>query len=134
MKTPTLLGVIGSILLAAEASAYEQLTHAAMTQSAYLRSHLGSLDHLLQNSLGLSGFWAGSTDGVYFDLAEFSEADALPHYWQDFENAPLRDRFPPNDASPRAWLLRGAIREDDNPNEEPPTPQDVSPGLRRPLH
>ncbi len=27
----------------------------------------------------------------------------------------------------------GAIREDDNPNEDPPTPQDIQPGLKRPL-
>jgi hypothetical protein len=32
------------------------------------------------------------------------------------------------------WLLYGAIREDDNPNEDPRTPQDVETGLRRPLH
>jgi hypothetical protein len=28
----------------------------------------------------------------------------------------------------------GAIREDDNPAEDPPTPQDIAPGLKRPLH
>src|SRR5204863_4702879 len=60
--------------------------------------------------------------------------DASPRLWQSFENDAIRDRLPPNDSSPRAWLLRGAIREDDNPSEDPPTPQDVSPGLRRPLH
>jgi hypothetical protein len=32
------------------------------------------------------------------------------------------------------WLTFGAIREDDNPTEDPPTPQDVTPGLRRPLN
>jgi hypothetical protein len=30
--------------------------------------------------------------------------------------------------------MYGAIREDDNPSEDPPTPQDVTPGLKRPLH
>src|SRR5207244_6714771 len=55
--------------------------------------------------------------------------------WQQYEN----DMLPPLGLTSRstaieAWLLRGAIREDDNPNEDPPTPQDVSPGLRRPLH
>ncbi len=34
---------------------------------------------------------------------------------------------------PETWLMYGAIREDDNPSEDPPTPQDVSPGLLRPL-
>jgi len=33
-----------------------------------------------------------------------------------------------------AWIVFGAIREDDNPSEDPPTPQDIAPGLRRPLH
>ena len=32
------------------------------------------------------------------------------------------------------WLMYGAIREDDNPSEDPPTPQDISPGLLRPLN
>ena len=35
---------------------------------------------------------------------------------------------------PQAWLMYGAIREDDNPSEDPPTPQDVNPGLLRPLN
>ena len=30
--------------------------------------------------------------------------------------------------------MYGAIREDDNPSEDPPTPQDISPGLLRPLN
>jgi hypothetical protein len=30
--------------------------------------------------------------------------------------------------------MYGAIREDDNPSEDPPTPQDVNPGLKRPLN
>ncbi len=39
------------------------------------------------------------------------------------------------DATPTlTWLLYGAVREDDNPSEDPPTPQDVAPGLRRPLN
>ena len=32
------------------------------------------------------------------------------------------------------WLMFGSIREDDNPDEDPPTPQDIQTGLRRPLH
>ncbi|MGE5171819.1 MAG: hypothetical protein ACM3JC_15765, partial [Rudaea sp.] len=32
------------------------------------------------------------------------------------------------------WLMFGAIREDDNRSEDPPTPQDVAPGIARPLH
>ena len=31
-------------------------------------------------------------------------------------------------------MMFGSIREDDNPNEDPPTPQDIQPGIKRPLH
>ena len=34
----------------------------------------------------------------------------------------------------QTWVMYGAIREDDNPSEDPPTPQDVEGGISRPLH
>ncbi|MGH8801993.1 MAG: hypothetical protein ACREX6_06825, partial [Casimicrobiaceae bacterium] len=33
----------------------------------------------------------------------------------------------------RAWLMYGAIREDDNTDEDPPTPHDIFPPISRPL-
>ena len=32
-------------------------------------------------------------------------------------------------SQPLIWTMFGAIREDDNPNEDPPTPQDIQPGM-----
>ncbi len=74
--------------------------------------------------------------GRYFDFANAYDGTLGElRLWQPYENNVLRDLSGfPLSSLPKDWITRGAIREDDNPTEEPPTPQDVSPGLRRPLH
>ena len=116
--------------LSSTASAYEQATHAVITSQAFIRSELGN--PILSSNLGLPVYWAAGTNATYYDIAEFITADSKT--WKDYETNIIRDVREVSDSSPRSWLLRGAIREDDNPNEDPPTPQDISPSLRRPLH
>src|SRR5690349_3202950 len=116
--------------LSSTASAYEQATHAVITSQAFIRSELGN--PILSSNLGVPVYWAAGTNATYYDIAEFITADSKT--WKDYETNIIRDVREVSDSSPRSWLLRGAIREDDNPNEDPPTPQDISPSLRRPLH
>jgi len=129
-------GAAAFVLLTSHAVGYEQTTHAAITAAAVSASVLGDSSRTVVRSLGLDGF-APMGDGTrYFEfissLAGESAYDRTAQRYE-IEILNLLIREEPID-SPRRWLMYGAIREDDNPNEDPPTPQDVEIGLRRPLH
>jgi hypothetical protein len=126
--------------LSCNAFAYEQATHALLTSVAFDVSYFsvasGSPDSL-SDRLGLNTYAPFGDDKTYFErvatmagTAEFLRATQL------FESRILADLFKSSEDPPpiQRWLMNGAIREDDNPSEDPPTPQDVAPGLRRPLH
>ena len=123
-------------LVTSSALAYEQFTHAAMTRAAVSRSALQAPDNRLVKNLDLLGVAPLDSLGRYFDLVDpFQGAlGAVLRTWQIYENDMLQIFGPTFDSSIGDWVTRGAIREDDNPSEQPPTPQDVSPGLKRPLH
>ncbi|HLX29465.1 MAG TPA: hypothetical protein VKV24_13360, partial [Casimicrobiaceae bacterium] len=120
--------------------AYEQATHAVITRAAFSASDLGagSLDSLspLQRSLGLDVV-SPLGDGVtYFEfIGNISGISPYQRTAQPYEKKILKDlETDPQTSAPMVWLMYGAIREDDNPNETPRTPQDVEAGIRRPLH
>ena len=123
-------------LAATSAFAYEQATHAATTNAAFAASSLSAPFNPLVRTLGLDGF-APLGDGLrYFEfISNIQGVAAYERTAQPFE-IQIVDSLTPNEPtnSVRRWLMYGAIREDDNPNEDPATPQDVETGLRRPLH
>jgi hypothetical protein len=122
------------------AQAYEQATHAALTARAFLSSDLfgssGGFSTLIRE-LGLDTFEPFGKDEAYFEVLTTSvNTVRLPRVPQSYERAMLLDVFGRSGISayPERWLIYGAIREDDNPSEDPPTPQDVAPGVLRPLN
>ena len=135
LSSAALLLVLGGWIPGA--MAYEQATHAILTQHAFAASVFGGggpVDPTTQ-SLGLESFAVFNDVNNYFEPALSWTYLPLARTTQDYEKRMIK----PLDVDPTTsklaiWLMYGAIREDDNPNEDPPTPQDVAPGLRRPLH
>ena len=118
---------------------YEQATHAKITQFAYERSQLapdsgGNLSSLAR-SLGLDNYAPLGTGKRYFETStRFSHGIPIAHESQDYELQVLEQlRIRPEIDRVRMWLMYGAIREDDNMDEDPPTPRDIFPPLSRPL-
>ena len=108
-----------------------------MTDAAISISALGDPEKKLIGSLGLDGLAPLGDGSRYFefiptDTGSMSTVDRTPQLYEINMLRVLTPNEPVN--SLRRWLMYGAIREDDNPNEDPPTPQDVERGLRRPLH
>lgn len=120
------------------AGAYEQATHALITKYAVNSSLLGSdtpeLPSLVR-ALGLDQWLPLGNKNRYFEVStRFSQGQAMEHTAQDYElkivdHFDVKSRVDPL----RAWLMYGAIREDDNTDEDPPTPRDIFPPLSRPL-
>jgi len=122
------------------ALAYEQATHASMTRSAFFASSLGSLSgdgfSPLLRSLGLDGYQPFGDGAGYFEfISNVAGVSAYDRRAQNYEKQILRSIGTSTDQDlALVWLMYGAIREDDNPSEDPPTPQDVETGTSRPLH
>jgi len=119
---------------------YEQATHALITNSALLRSDLvgasGEMSSPLVRSLGLDGYRPLGNGRTYFEfIGTLLGVSAYERTSQRFEQDILdRLKLKWRETPIQSWVLFGAIREDDNPSESPPTPQDVEAGIRRPLH
>ncbi|HEX6795139.1 MAG TPA: hypothetical protein VF304_14920 [Casimicrobiaceae bacterium] len=130
------LGMAAISLTAIHAQAYEQATHAAITDAAFSISILGDGSRSLVRSLGLDTFAPLGEGTYYFEfISNVQGITAYDRKAQPFEIG-IVEKVASSAKSDvlRTWLLYGAIREDDNPNEDPATPQDVETGVRRPLH
>jgi hypothetical protein len=134
------LVLLAILAVVGEARAYEQATHAAITEAAYVLSDLGIADAAtippLVRTLGLDGFAPLGDGRRYFEFIG-SPAGLAPfeRTTQQYEQGILRSLDVVPGADPLlTWLMYGAIREDDNASEDPATPQDVAPGVRRPLN
>ncbi|MEO8535990.1 MAG: hypothetical protein ABI533_00570, partial [Betaproteobacteria bacterium] len=117
------------------ADAYEQATHAFITLAA-IDQTATSAGISLGRRLGVDTLLALTEQRDYFEVISLSTSSIIiPREAQRYEVA-IADAFDIHLRSDpvSAWLLFGSVREDDNPSEDPPTPQDVSPGLRRPLN
>src|SRR5579864_1326472 len=132
--------IIAGCCMVSVAQAYEQATHAALTESAFILSDLGNRSTTifspLVKSLGVDGFATlGVATGYFEFVGNITGVNAYPRKAQDYERKIL-GRISPAATVNLAlnWLIFGAIREDDNPSEDPPTPQDVGTGISRPLH
>lgn len=118
---------------------YEQATHAKITQFAYVWSRLGpdSSGDLapLARALGLDHYAPLGDGKDYFETGtRYSQGAPIPHRTQPYELDILDQLDAEFETDPlRAWLMYGAIREDDNRDEDPPTPRDIFPPLSRPL-
>jgi hypothetical protein len=123
-------------LSGSSALAYEQVTHALITQEAYYRSLLPSVSTQSSglDALGLNGLSPLGSEFRYFELGANLIGGAAIRYAQEYEKNRVRSLSSSLENSPLTWLMFGAIREDDNPNEDPPTPQDVEPDVKRPIH
>lgn len=137
MKNLLILLVV-CFVTARNAECYEQATHALITARAFTIASLNegqptdagaSIKTLGLNTL----FPIGET---YFEFMESLDLlAAVQHQSDKYEQAMaafFNLRVATNPV--QTWLMYGAIREDDNPSEDPPTPQDISPGLLRPLN
>ena len=122
------------------ASAYEQATHGYLTQRAYAASELGSVPDdgapPLTVRLGLDGYLPfGGLDRYFEFITTAFGTSAYQRHSQPYEKK-IRTALDSDSIADQAliWLMFGSIREDDNPDEDPPTPQDIQTGLKRPLH
>ena len=90
----------------------------------------------LVRNLGLDGFRPLGSGETYFEFIPDSISPwVVERKGRQYEIDILDDlKYDRSQDLIQTWLMFGAIREDDNPSEDPPTPQDVAPGLRRPLH
>ena len=126
------------LMTATNAVAYEQATHAGLTKRAFAESEFGIQGgpNTLAAQLGLNGLNPTDRAENYFLFVEqILDLAAFMHSAQQYEKDMLDSlSFARIPITPETWLMYGAIREDDNPSEDPPTPQDVSPGLLRPLN
>ncbi len=134
MREFILIAIIASVC--ESAVGYEQQTHAAITAAAIDRSLLGAANQNIRSSLGIANADALSSSLEYFEIYDqtLGSLGVVLHAAQDYENDMIDRLRLMTGPTLDAWLVRGAIREDDNAEEDPPTPQDVSPGLKRPLH
>ena len=118
------------VLLSSSAFAYEFGTHGVMTYKAWLRFSFDSPDALTNLGLVDNGN-AFSTDG-YFDV--LGQREEL-RFGKDFEKDLLTTLFknnsnglPKNEPfSVAGWLVRGAIREDDDSSSDDPSPKGDDP-------
>jgi len=129
-----------TLIFAVHAIAYEQATHALITRNALLQSNLigasGEEFSPLVSSLGLDSYLPLGSSEYYFEFigtlvgSNSYQRKAQPYEKTILDNLKLKWMQTPI----QTWVMFGAIREDDNPSEDPPTPQDVETGLSRPLH
>jgi hypothetical protein len=130
--------LLTAILASTSANGYEQATHAQVTNAALGRSLLESTGSLspLAVSLGLGMYGVLSPADSYYEFLDTLTGIAVyERRIQPYENRMVTTVAPGWTENPiQAWFMFGAIREDDNPGEDPPTPQDVATGLPRPLH
>jgi hypothetical protein len=135
-----LIVFVGLCFIACGACAYEQASHGLITRYAFAASDLGGTTSdsvaSLTRGLGLDGFAPFGRGIGYFEFAEnLAGLSAFGRTTQDYERGMLKDLgVQAEENFTLTWLMYGAIREDDNPSEDPPTPQDVTPGLKRPLN
>lgn len=117
------------------ALAYEQATHAFITRTAIELSEQ-AVGAKLVKRLDLDTLLLLQERVDYFEMLSLSNTvAAIPRKAAEYERRIAKDFNVSVTTDPvSAWLLFGSVREDDNPSEDPPTPQDVSPGLRRPLN
>lgn len=137
MKLHHLLAAFTLLSAVAHVHAYEQATHAIITIAAFQTSSLASQrSTALLNSLGLNNYAPLGDSTKYFELVDgLGGLSAFQHKSQKYERDILAAfNIKPAVEPVLSWMIFGAIREDDNPSEDPPTPQDVTPGLKRPLN
>ncbi|MHB8495229.1 MAG: hypothetical protein ACYC9Z_16200 [Casimicrobiaceae bacterium] len=131
--------VLAAFVVASESAAYDQATHGFLTRDAYATSILASAvdagDSSVLARLGLNGYSPfGGLDRYFEFITTAFGTKAYERHSQDYERRMLKSlKFELSNNPALVWTMFGAIREDDNPNEDPPTPQDIQPGLKRPL-
>src|SRR5437588_8387372 len=118
-------------------AAYEQATHAAMTREAYVQSFLNPSVSDLLARLGLDDT-AEKLGPIYLDIANsstvvrFASPSSPPNFSEKkIAEANGSSAFKPALPSLTAWLMLGAIREDDGPFDAGAlenTPQDEPDG------
>src|SRR5690348_5282396 len=127
MKLGRVMPVLLLLVFSDIACAYEQATHAVLTMAAFQNSQLfNSESGGLLKTLGLDGYAPLGNGLSYFELINGLDGlSADLRKPQDYELGILADRNVTVARDPiKSWLAFGAIREDDNPSEDPPTPQD----------
>ena len=131
--------LVAALTVVLDAAAYEQATHGLLTRQAYAASEFGSVfddgASPLIVRLGLDGYLPVGGPDQYFEFITTAfGTSTYKRQSQNYEKRMLDGlRVTPTADPPLVWMMFGSIREDDNPNEDPPTPQDIQPGLKRPL-
>ena len=135
----TRIVMAAALAVSFNAPAYDQATHGLLTRQAYATSQLGSVPDdgapSLTVHLGLNGYLPFGDVDRYFELITTAFGTSVyQRHSQPYELKILGALHVDLVNDPAlTWTIFGAVREDDNPNEDPPTPQDIQPGLKRPL-
>lgn len=137
MKPRHTLAALFFCLSATGVHGYEQATHASVTIAAFRASSFADeTSASLTKSLGLDTYAPLGDSAAYFEMADgLDSLSAFARNSKKYEqDMSAKFGLKALEAPVLTWLVFGAIREDDNPSEDPPTPQDVTPGLKRPLN
>ena len=122
MKTKKYLAVFLVLLVVQQAKSYDVTTHAMLTYQAYLQSDLSKqpllqglgIEYLVPKSSLFSNAYFDSKDGVAIKRKNIaSYEDKIINDLRSEKNAPLINYA----LDLPAWLMRGAIREDDGSYE-----------------
>ena len=131
--------LVAALAVAFDATAYEQATHGLLTTQAYAASEFGSPPDdgppPISLRLGLDGYLPFGGLDLYFEFITTAFGTSVyQRHSQPYEKK-IRTALDSDSVADQAliWLMFGSVREDDNPDEDPPTPQDIQPGLKRPL-
>ncbi len=131
--------IVLALAVSFNAPAYDQATHGLLTRQAYAASQFGNVPDdgapPLTVRLGLDGYLPfGGVDQYFEFITSAFNTSVLERHSQNYEKRMLDGLHVKLTGDPALiWTMFGSIREDDNPNEDPPTPQDIQPGLKRPL-
>ena len=133
--------IVSRLCIGSHGKAYEQATHAVFTTNLHFSNPTSATARPIFSApwlypLGVDSFATlGVAKGYFEFIGNITGVSAYPRTAQDSRNQDHRPlRAQGRQTSIQIGLIFGAIREDDNPSEDPPTPQDVETGISRPLH
>ena len=121
-----LLAAVISVCVSTGAQAFEVTTHGALTREAwatFMRDDPGLLDRL-----GIKNVDDPFGTKLYFDYRPTETTGPRVREGNGFELGIMETLSVSDPFSPRGWMIRGAIREDDDIDPEDPSPKEDSYG------
>ena len=117
-----LLIVLWACLNLSGAHAFEVTTHGAITQKAWAR--FLAVDPDVLKRLGIRDTDDAFNTASYYDFRPTDGGNPLTRNALDFEGQKIKENLGGQPFSVSGWLMRGAIREDDDAASDDPSPKE----------